>query len=98
VLTVSVIVLLFLWHPPSALIPLITIPVAVLVAFIPFRAMGITANIMSLGGIAIGLLCASGDLARQKSGKDIEAERRAMQKFGETPASRKIYQSRCRGN
>src|SRR4029077_14011081 len=55
VLTVSFIVLLFLWHVPSALIPLITIPVAVLVAFIPFRAMGITANIMSLGGIAIAI-------------------------------------------
>jgi Cu(I)/Ag(I) efflux system membrane protein CusA/SilA len=40
---------------PSALIPLITLPVAVLVAFIPFRALGITANIMSLGGIAIAM-------------------------------------------
>ena len=55
VLTVVFIVLLFLWHVPSALIPLITIPVAVLVAFIPFSAMGITANIMSLGGIAIAM-------------------------------------------
>ena len=55
VLTVSLIILLFLWHPPSALIPIITIPVAVLVAFIPFHAMGITANIMSLGGIAIAI-------------------------------------------
>ena len=54
-LTVAVVVLLFLWHPPSALIPLITIPVAVLVAFIPFRALGISANIMSLGGIAIAI-------------------------------------------
>ena len=55
VLTVAFVVLLFLWHVPSALIPLITIPVAVLVAFIPFRALGITANIMSLGGIAIAI-------------------------------------------
>ena len=55
VLTVSFIVLLFLWHVPSALIPLITLPVAVLVAFIPFHALGITANIMSLGGIAIAM-------------------------------------------
>ncbi len=51
----SLIVLLFLWHIPSALIPMITIPIAVLIAFIPFRAMGITANIMSLGGIAIAI-------------------------------------------
>jgi Cu(I)/Ag(I) efflux system membrane protein CusA/SilA len=55
VLTVVFIVLLFLWHVPSALIPLITLPVAVLVAFIPFQALGITANIMSLGGIAIAM-------------------------------------------
>src|SRR4029079_798535 len=58
VLSVVVVVLLFLSHLPSALIPLITIPVAVLVAFIPFRALGMSANIMSLGGIAI----ASGEL------------------------------------
>jgi Cu(I)/Ag(I) efflux system membrane protein CusA/SilA len=55
IITVSLIVLLFLWHVPSALIPVITIPVAVLISFIPFQAMGITANIMSLGGIAIAI-------------------------------------------
>jgi Cu(I)/Ag(I) efflux system membrane protein CusA/SilA len=55
VLTVAFVVLLFLWHVPSAAIPLITLPVAVLVAFLPFRAMGITANIMSLGGIALAM-------------------------------------------
>jgi Cu(I)/Ag(I) efflux system membrane protein CusA/SilA len=54
-ITVAIIVLLFLWHIPSALIPIITIPVAVLLSFIPFRMMGITANIMSLGGIAIAI-------------------------------------------
>ncbi|MCX6924848.1 MAG: CusA/CzcA family heavy metal efflux RND transporter, partial [Verrucomicrobia bacterium] len=51
ILTVIIIVFLFLWHPPSALIPAITIPVAVLIAFIPFRLMGVTANIMSLAGM-----------------------------------------------
>jgi Cu(I)/Ag(I) efflux system membrane protein CusA/SilA len=55
ILTVSIIVLIFLWHIPSALIPIITIPVAVLLSFIPFRMMGVTANIMSLGGIAIAI-------------------------------------------
>ena len=54
-LTVALVILLFLWHIPSALIPIITIPVAVLLSFIPFRMMGITANIMSLGGIAIAI-------------------------------------------
>ncbi len=55
ILTVVFIVLLFLWHVPSAIIPVITIPVAVLISFIPFRMLGITANIMSLGGIAIAM-------------------------------------------
>lgn len=55
IITVVVIVFIFLWHPPSAMIPAITIPIAVLVAFIPFRLLGITANLMSLGGIAIAI-------------------------------------------
>ena len=55
ILTVVLVVFLFLWHPPSALIPAITIPIAVILSFIPFRLMGVTANIMSLGGIAIAV-------------------------------------------
>ena len=55
IITVSLVILLFLWHVPSAIIPVITIPVAVLISFIPFRLLGITANIMSLGGIAIAI-------------------------------------------
>ncbi|RPH55424.1 efflux RND transporter permease subunit, partial [bacterium] len=55
VVTVALVILLFLWHIPSAIIPIITIPFAVLISFIPFRLMGLTANIMSLGGIAIAV-------------------------------------------
>ena len=55
IITVSLIILLFLWHPPSSIIPIITIPIVVLISFIPFKAMGVTANIMSLGGIAIAI-------------------------------------------
>jgi len=54
-LTVALVIMLFLWHVPSALIPVVTIPIAVLIAFIPFRMLGLTANIMSLGGIAIAV-------------------------------------------
>ncbi|MGA7415802.1 MAG: efflux RND transporter permease subunit, partial [Bryobacteraceae bacterium] len=53
VITVVLIILVFLWHFPSAAIPIITMPIAVLLAFIPFRLMGISANIMSLAGVAI---------------------------------------------
>jgi copper/silver efflux system protein len=52
---VSVVILIFLWHVPSAIIPIITIPIAVTLAFIPMHEMGLTANIMSLGGIAIAI-------------------------------------------
>ncbi|MGH7821195.1 MAG: efflux RND transporter permease subunit, partial [Candidatus Binatia bacterium] len=49
------VILVFLWHVPSAIIPIFTIPVAVILSFIPMHAMGITLNIMSLGGIAVAI-------------------------------------------
>ena len=52
---VSVVILIFLWHFPSAIIPIITIPIAVILSFIPMQAIGVTSNIMSLGGIAIAI-------------------------------------------
>ncbi len=52
---VSLVILIFLWHIPSAIIPVITIPVAIIVSFIPMKMMGVTSNIMSLGGIAIAI-------------------------------------------
>jgi len=55
ILIVSFVILLFLWHIPSAIVPIITIPVSVLLAFIPMSAMGISSNIMSLAGIAISI-------------------------------------------
>lgn len=55
VIVVSLVILLFLWHIPSALIPIITIPVTLLISFIPFHELGISANILSLGGLAIAI-------------------------------------------
>ena len=52
---VSLVILIFLWHVPSAVIPALTIPIAIAISFIPMRLMGVTANIMSLGGIAIAV-------------------------------------------
>jgi len=54
-ITVALVVFIFLWHVPSALIPVITLPIVILLSFIPFRVLGVTANIMSLGGIAIAI-------------------------------------------
>lgn len=52
---VSIIILIFLWHVPSAIVPIVTIPISVILAFIPMKLMGITSNIMSLAGIAISI-------------------------------------------
>jgi Cu(I)/Ag(I) efflux system membrane protein CusA/SilA len=54
-LVVSLIIFLFLLHVRSALVAIITLPVAVLLAFIPMAYQGLTANIMSLGGIAVAI-------------------------------------------
>ncbi len=52
---VSLVIIIFLLHVPSALRAIITLPIAVILAFIPMKLMGLTANIMSLGGIAIAI-------------------------------------------
>ena len=52
---VSLIIFLFLLSVRSALVPILTLPVAVLLAFIPMLEQGLTANIMSLGGIAVAI-------------------------------------------
>ena len=54
-LIVSLVILLFLWHFPSAFVPILTIPVAVVISFVPMAFFGITSNIMSLAGIAISI-------------------------------------------
>ena len=54
-LVVSVVVFIFLLSARSALVPILTIPVAVLLAFIPMFYQGLTINIMSLGGIAVAI-------------------------------------------
>ncbi len=54
-IVVSLVVLLFLLHLRSALVIVITLPIAVLIAFITMKLMGVTSNIMSLGGIAIAI-------------------------------------------
>ncbi|MEX0601869.1 MAG: efflux RND transporter permease subunit, partial [Bacteroidota bacterium] len=54
-LVVGLIVMLFLLHVRSVLRVIIEIPIAVLIAFIYMKHLGITSNIMSLGGIAIAI-------------------------------------------
>jgi Cu(I)/Ag(I) efflux system membrane protein CusA/SilA len=52
---VSLVILLFLFHVRSALIPILSLPVAVVLAFLPMHLQGLNANLMSLGGIAVAI-------------------------------------------
>jgi Cu(I)/Ag(I) efflux system membrane protein CusA/SilA len=54
-LVVALVCALFLWHLRSSLVAVITLPLGVLAAFIVMHAQGITANLLSLGGIAIAI-------------------------------------------
>ncbi|HEY3705857.1 MAG TPA: CusA/CzcA family heavy metal efflux RND transporter [Terracidiphilus sp.] len=72
--TIALIVIIFLWHFPSACIPLITMPVAVLVAVIPMRYLGVNLNVMSLAGftIAFGELIDASIVVAEQVHKSLE--------------------------
>ncbi|HEU4538944.1 MAG TPA: CusA/CzcA family heavy metal efflux RND transporter, partial [Polyangiaceae bacterium] len=55
VIVVSLVICLFLLHARSALVPILTLPVAVLLSFVPMFYQGLTANVMSLGGIVVAI-------------------------------------------
>lgn len=52
---VSAVCIVFLFHLPSALVVILTLPVAIIISFICMNYLGVTSNIMSLGGIAIAI-------------------------------------------
>src|SRR5213082_140627 len=52
---VSVVIIVFLFHFRSALIPIITLPIAVVATFIPMYYLQVSSNIMSLGGLALAI-------------------------------------------
>lgn len=54
-IVVALVCLVFLWHVRSALVAIITLPIAIILSFLPMHGLGLTSNIMSLGGIAIAI-------------------------------------------
>ena len=54
-IVVSLVILIFLFHFRSALIPILALPIAVVASFIPMYYLGVTSNIMSLGGLALAI-------------------------------------------
>ena len=86
-IAVALVTLIFLLHARAALVALVTLPLGVLAAFVVMNAQGVTANIMSLGGIAIAIgamvdasIVMVENAARKLSeaGKVDEAERRRI--------------------
>ena len=54
-IAVALVCIAFLWHVRSALVAIVTLPIAIILAFVPMWWLGLTSNIMSLGGIAIAV-------------------------------------------
>src|SRR6266567_4581836 len=83
ILTVVIIILIFLWHFPSAVIPVVTIPVAILLTFIPLQYTGVSLNIMSLAGLAIacGELVDAAIVVVEQTHKKLEIYERSGQPF-----------------
>ncbi len=54
-LIVSAVIIVFLFHLPSALVVILTLPIAIIISFIAMYYLNLTSNIMSLGGIAIAI-------------------------------------------
>jgi Cu(I)/Ag(I) efflux system membrane protein CusA/SilA len=52
---VALVCIVFLWHVRSALVAVITLPIAIILSFLPMFGLSLTSNIMSLGGIAIAI-------------------------------------------
>lgn len=79
VVTVVLIILVFLWHFPSAAVPIVTMPAAVLLSFIPLRYLGISVNVMSLAGVAIafGELIDASIVVVEQTHKKLEQWQRA---------------------
>ncbi|HEB85135.1 MAG TPA: efflux RND transporter permease subunit, partial [Bacteroidetes bacterium] len=77
IIVVALVTILFLLHFPSALVALFTLPAGVLIALLVMKWMGINANIMSLGGIAIaiGVMVDASVVLVENAHKHIERDR-----------------------
>jgi len=86
---VSLVIIVFLFHLRSALIPIVTLPIAVIATFIPMYYLRISSNIMSLGGLAlaIGVLVDASIVMVENGHRHLsENEREALQRGESVPA------------
>src|SRR5205809_5161534 len=73
-IVVALVCLIFLWHIRSALVAILTLPIAIILSFLPMFQLSLTSNIMSLGGIAIaiGAMVASAIIMVENAHKFLE--------------------------
>src|SRR5437870_3005043 len=83
-IVVALVCILFLWHIRSSLVAIITLPIAIILSFIPMWWMNLTSNIMSLGGIAIaiGAMVDSAIIMIENAHKELEHFR---EEYGREP-------------
>ena len=89
ILIVSLVILIFLFHFRSTLVSIITLPIAVMISFIPMYYMGINANIMSLAGIIIAI----GDIVDSAVIMTENAHKKLEQDGGKRPRSEIVIEA-----
>lgn len=83
-LIVSFVIILFLFHLRSALIPILTLPIAVIASFIPMYYLHLSSNIMSLGGLALAIgVLVDAAIVMVENGYRQLSERQAQQSVSE---------------
>src|SRR6184192_2659715 len=89
-IVVALVCIIFLWHVRSSLVAIITLPIAIILSFLPMWWLGLTSNIMSLGGIAIaiGAMVDSGIIMIENAHKALEQFR---EKHGREPDNRERF-------
>jgi Cu(I)/Ag(I) efflux system membrane protein CusA/SilA len=89
---VSIVIVIFLFHFRSALIPILTLPIAVIAAFIPMYYLHVTSNIMSLGGLAlaIGVLVDAAIVMVENGYRQVSEQQSSEAKPLSEPQRRKI--------
>src|SRR5213595_3343166 len=87
---VALVCVVFLWHVRSSLVAIITLPIAIILSFIPMWWLNVTSNIMSLGGIAIaiGAMVDSAIIMIENAHKALEHFR---QDHGREPGNRERF-------
>ena len=86
---VSLVIIVFLFHFRSALIPILTLPIALAISFIPMYYLNVSSNIMSLGGLAlaIGVLVDAAIVMVENGYRHLSERRHQWRSIGEMNSS-----------